>query len=106
MVQTYLDTFDQALERWTDQRHLTRDEVRAVFMFTKHIVNVMSSSNCEYLGHSFKAGSPLGLLVVKAVVDGVRQVAFVSGRDATDCVRIFIKQWENDVVQWRDDLFA
>jgi hypothetical protein len=106
MVQTYLDTFGQALELWTDQRHLTRDEVRAVFMFTKHIVNVMSSVNAEYLGHSFKASTPLNLLVVKAVVDGVRRVAFVSGSDATDCMRIFIKQLENDVVQWREDLFA
>lgn len=105
MTNKHLEQFEQALAGWTDERFISRDELRALAMFNLYLVNLAEQDGWEYYGHSYKAGTPMGCLVVKATIDGVPQVVFSSGRTPTNCVRIFIRNLGDGLLNWQRDKY-
>lgn len=101
----HLEEFEQALARWTDERFVSREQVRALSMFSVYLVNLAEREGWEYDGHSFKVASPMSVLTVKATIDGVPQVVFTSGRTHTACVQHFIKKLEQGWLEWRADRY-
>lgn len=101
----YVREFFQSLETWTDERFVTRVQVRALAMFGLYLVNLSEAGGWEYNGHAWKQGVPLGCLTVKATVDGIPRVAFTSARGYVSSVVIFMRKLEAEVVEWRDDKY-
>ncbi|MCK5292184.1 MAG: hypothetical protein KAR39_09255 [Thermoplasmata archaeon] len=101
----YLKAFDDALEQWTDERFISRTQVRAVSVFSVYLVNLSEEDGWDYVGHSYKVGTPMGCLVVKADIGGVPHVVFTSGRTYTGCVVAFLRKLEEGWLEWRRDRY-
>lgn len=101
----YLKQFEASLEKWTDQRFISRTQIRALSMFAEYLVNLAEADGWDYYGHSYKAGLPMGCLTVKADIDGVPQVVFTSGQTYTGCVVAFIRKLEEGWLEWRPDRY-
>lgn len=101
----YVKRFETSLAKWTDERFVSRDQVRALSMFGLYLVNLAEHGKWSYYGHSYKAGQPLGVLVIKATIDEVPVVCFTSALSFCDCVCIFLRKLENELVEWRRDQY-
>ncbi len=97
--------FKEALETWTDERFLSRDQLWGLAMFFLYIVNLSDADGWQYDGHSMKVGSPMCTLTVKAHIDGVPYVVFTSGNTTVSCVRVFIRKLEEGLLEWRPDQY-
>lgn len=104
-METYVDRFKKHLETWDDNRAMDRREILAAYMFTKHIVNLADDGGWVYRGHSYKAGDPLDIMTVKADLEGAAVVCFCSGRGMLECMGIFVRKCELEVLDWRADRF-
>lgn len=100
-----LDEFEKALESWTDERFVSRDAIRALAKFSSHLVNISDHGGWSYYGHSYKAGTTLGCLVIKATIDDTPVVCFTSARSFCTCVKIFLRKCEEDLVEWQGDKY-
>lgn len=105
MDNQHLGEFRKALAGWTDERFVTQKELWGLTMFFLYIVNLSDADGWEYNGHSLKVGVPMCTLTVKATIEGTPQVVFTSGRDATACVRVFIRKLEEDLLEWQPDRY-
>lgn len=101
----YVERFETSLAGWTDERFVSRDQIRALAMFSLYLVNLAEYGEWSYYGHSYKATQPLGVLVVKATMDEAPVVCFTSARTFCSCVRIFLRKLESDLVEWRPDQY-
>lgn len=101
----YLSGLEENLEQWKDERYLSRDALSALFKFTGYIVNLADGQDWTYDGHSWKEGTPLGCLVIKATMDDAPVVCFCSARSFLNSVKIFIRKLDLDVVDWRPDRY-
>lgn len=101
----YLAEFRQALEVWTDERMITREQLWALSMFFLYLVNLSEEDGWDYDGHSMKVGSPMCTLTVKAHLEGIPYVVFTSGRTTISCVRVFIRKLEEGLLEWRPDQY-
>lgn len=101
----HIEAFDEALEGWTDHRFVSREELRALAMFSLYLVNLAEADGWEYVGHSFKRGAVMSTLVVKAIKDELPVVVFTSARGHTSCVVVFLRKLDAGVLEWRDDRF-
>jgi hypothetical protein len=101
----HLERFDEALQVWTDERFVSRAEIRALAMFSKYLVNLAEDDGWEYCGQSFKRGVPMCTLVVKAYMDEVPVVVFTSARTHTGCVVTFLRKLEQGLLEWREDKY-
>lgn len=105
MDSPFVRGFDEVLKSWTDDRIMSRDDIRSLFLFGHYLVNMADHAGWSYDGHSFKVGSPLGTLVIKATLGGAPVVSFISGRTFVNCVKIFLRRLDGDTVEWRADRF-
>lgn len=80
--------------------------LRSAFFFFYDIM--MKDVNDEYCvtGCSFSQRGLNTLLVLKAVVDGVPQVAFVTDKFPIDCVSSLGRQVRDGTLKWHLDRFA
>lgn len=101
----YLDNFRKSLAAWSDHRFVSREDLWAMAMFNLYLVNLSEGDGWQYDGHSFKNSLPLGILVVKATLDGIPVVVFTSGRTPMGCVRIFIRKLEQGLLEWVPDRY-
>ena len=101
----HLDDFDKQLGSWTDERILTREAIRALYLFVEYIVNLGDEDGWEYSGHSFKRSLPLSTLVIKAVIDDTYVVSFISGRTFLNYIRIFLRHVNAGTLEWRRDKY-
>lgn len=101
----HLDDFEKSLSTWTDERFLSRTQVRALYMFTMYLVNLAEADGWEYYGHSYKVGLPFGCLTVKADIDGIPHVVFTSGRTYVSCVVAFVRKMGEGWLEWRPDRY-
>lgn len=101
----YVERFEEALEEWTDERFVSRDDIRSLAMFSLYLVNLAEHEGWAYYGHSYKVGQPMGVLVVKATIDKTPVVCFNSGSTLCACVRIFLRKLEGGMVEWRHDQY-
>ena len=101
----HVEQFHKALEQWSDERFVTREQIDDLSMFSLYLVNLSEDDGWSYYGHSYKRGSPMGCLVVKADIEGVPQVVFTSGRTYPACVRIFLRKLREGWLEWREDKF-
>lgn len=97
--------FELALAKWTDHRFITRDQLRAVAMFTMYIVNLADHGGWVYRGHSFKQSDYMSCLVVKADVGGTPQVVFTNDKTYPGCIVSFVRRLEAGELQWRPDKY-
>lgn len=97
--------FREAVEGWTDERFVTRQQLWAMSMFFLYLVNLSETDGWSYDGHSLKVGAPMCTLTVKAHIEGTPQVVFTSGRTPMGCVRVFIRKLEEDLLEWRPDQY-
>lgn len=102
----HVEGFKESLEAWTDHRFVSREDIEALAMFVMYIVNLADAGGWLYRGHSFRMGVGLSTLVVKAMLDDTAVVCFVSGKTFVNCVRIFLRKLDEDVVEWRQDKYA
>ena len=100
-----IDKFRESLDGWIDERFVTRADLWALAMLSVYIVNLSEQDGWVYDGHSFKVGTPMCCLTVKATIDGIPQVVFTSGRTHTGCVRAFITKLEQGLLEWRNDRY-
>ena len=105
MDSPHLDEFDASLEGWTDERFISRQDLRAVAMFAVYLVNLLGTEGATYDGHSLTIKTPMCLLVVRGTIDGVPHIVFTSGRTPTACTRIFMRKLEEGLLEWRPDKF-
>ena len=101
----YVKRFDEALRNWTDERFVSRDQIRDLAMFNLYLVNLAEADGWDYYGHSWKQGRVMGCLVVKATVEGAPYVAFTSARNITNGIGIFLRKMRGDAVEWVPDRF-
>lgn len=102
----HVEGLDKALEEWTDHRFISAEEIRVVAMFHLYLVNLAEDDGWEYRGHSWKQGTPLGCLVVKAVVDGVLSVVFTNAATPITSMRIFLRKMEGEFLEWVPDKYG
>lgn len=105
MNNEYLERFEEALKGWTDERFITREDIRTLAMFNLYLVNLSEGDGWVYDGHSFKVGSPMCTLVVRGSLDGVPHVVFSSGRTTTACMRAFLRKLAEGWLEWQVDKF-
>lgn len=104
-VNQHLSAFKTSLEGWTDERFISREDIRILAMFSGYLVNLSHLDGWQYDGHSFKIGVPMCCLTVKATIDDTPQVVFTSGRTYTACVRHFLRKLEQGWLEWRNDRY-
>lgn len=104
-VSPHLEEFVKSLEGWTDERFITREEIRAVAMFTKYLVNLLEEQGATYDGHSLQVNLPLSRLIVRGTIDDIPHVVFTSGRTPIACIRIFVRKVEEDLLEWTPDKY-
>lgn len=98
--------FDEALKGWTDHRFLSAADIRVLAMFNMYLVNLGEADGWLYRGHSWKESTPLGCLVVKAIVDDVPSVVFTNARTTISGMRIFLRKLEGSFLEWVPDKYA
>lgn len=101
-----VERFREALQGWTDERLVTRDQLETLTMFHLYLVNLADHQGWTYRGHSWKESEYLGCLVVKAVVDGVPSVVFTNAKTTTAAMRIFLRKLEGEFLEWVPDKYA
>lgn len=101
----YAEGFRLAIETWTDERHLSRSHLWALWVFTLYLENVFEGEGWGYNGHSWKASNVIGVLVVKATVDGLPVVCFTSAKTFMNAISIFVRKLSEDGVMWVKDKY-
>lgn len=101
----YVEQFRTSLASWTDERFVSRDDLEALSMFSVYLVNLAEEDGWQYDGHSYAVRLPLSCLVIKATMDGSPVVCFNSGRTFGNCVRIFLRRIDSNLVEWRPDKY-
>ena len=81
-------------------------ELRALFFFFFDILMRGPNFDTEVTGCSFSQRGLNTLLVLKARVDGVPQVAYVTEKYPIGCVRVIGRQFLNGTVKWHLDRYA
>lgn len=99
----YLRTIDTD---YKDNRILTELEHRCLVWYFLYVQNVLSQFSMEWVGCTFSQKETYFLLTTKVVREGVRQVVFTSGRTPIDCVRIFVRKWHDDTLEYYEDQYA
>lgn len=102
-VVEYLRTIETT---YTDQRVVSEIELRALVWFLLYGENVFSQVGRSWRGCSFRQSGETCSLVVKSGQGDALDIAYVTGRTPTDCVRIFCRKWHADTVQWYPDRYA
>lgn len=101
-----IERFEESLQDWTDERFVSREQLKTMAMFHLYLVNLADHQGWVYRGHSWKESQYLGCLVVKAVVDDIPSVVFTNAKTSTAAMRIFLRKLEGDFLEWIVDKFA
>ncbi len=101
----YLKQFLDGLGVWTDERFISRKQLRALAMFSMYLVNLAESDGWELYGHSYTQKGRMGCLVVKADKGGIPQVVFTNDTTFPGCVVTFIRRLEAGELEWRNDRY-
>ncbi|MCK4627156.1 MAG: hypothetical protein KAV00_17725 [Phycisphaerae bacterium] len=105
MANPHIEAFDSALEGWNDHRFVTRQELRAVTMFSVYLVNLLEGIGFYYYGHTYTQKGRIGCLVVKADREGTPLVVFSNARSYTRSVIVFLRRLDEDTLEWRKDKY-
>lgn len=104
-VSPHVKGFEEALLSWTDQRFVSREQIRALAMFSLHLVNLLEAQGWAYYGQSHRQKGAMGCLVVKADHEGTPHVVFTNARTHTSCIVIFLRRLEAGALEWRPDKY-
>jgi hypothetical protein len=102
---SYEEIIEGTLEGWSDYRLVDYKTMVALLWFLCYGQNVYSQSGADWTGCSFSQHPEQCLLVARREQEGIPQVAFVTGRTPTDCIQIFHRLYQEDLVQWTRDKF-
>lgn len=87
-------------------QNLNSADIVAMYSGCQYTVNILDDQGLEFRGYAYKYKPPLDLLVVKATLDSVPVVCFVSGESFVGCFRIFFRLLNDRTIQWIPDKFA
>lgn len=104
-VQQLEDVVKETLTGWKDHRLVDLDEMVGMLMFLVYGQNVCSQFGADWTGCSFSQSETSCLLVARRLERGVPQVAFITGRTPTDCMRLYHKRLKADLVEWVRDKY-
>jgi len=99
----YLQTIETT---YKDCRVVTQLEMRCLVWYFLYVQNVLSQFSTEWTGCVFRQSEESCLFVTKAVREGTPQVVYVTARTPIDCVRVFVRKWHNDTLEWYPDRYA
>ena len=102
---THLEGFKEALEQWTDERFITRDQIESLAMFYLYLVNLAEADGWVYNGHSMTYGQTMSRLVVRGTIDDVPHVVFSSARTPTGCITTFLRKLSEGWLEWAVDRY-
>jgi hypothetical protein len=105
-MSTWRDQYDALVAQVKDTRVYKEQDVAAVLLFGFHMVDFLHGKHIEYRGHNMSNKGWCYLLVVKVTIADTPLVVFISERDPISCMRIFIRQVEEDRVKWVEDKYA
>ena len=100
-----LGDFGKVADEWTDERFLSRQDLKDLYAFVVLMVNLAESDDWQYDGHSLKIGTPMSMLTVRGTVDGIPHVVFTSGRTTMECIRTFVRKLGEGWLEWRVDRY-
>lgn len=103
---TFQESIADELSKLPEEGPLPRENVRIWFEFVEYLANLYERLGLVRRGESFKNQGWAELLVAKVARDGVPLVAFITAQTTTDCMRVFLRQLDENMVQWREDKFA
>jgi hypothetical protein len=102
---SYYDVVTTTLETTTDHRLLTPEEHAALVWYAVYAFDEHVNLNVEWTGCSFSQKDGSVLMVSRREEQGIPQVAFITGRTTTDCIRIFRRRWAEGTLEWFRDKF-
>lgn len=105
MQTPHVKNFGQALELWTDERFVTREQVYDLSVFALYLVNLAEAAGWVYRGHSYKENGGMNILTVRGDLDDIPHVVFTSGRSYTACVHIFLRKLHEGWLEWVVDRY-
>lgn len=85
---------------------LTKGDVEIWAKWHLLLDQILKPYGLTYRGESFKDQGWSTLLVVKLARDVTPLVVFVTERGATGCMRVFLRQLEENRLELREDKFA
>ncbi|MCK4627335.1 MAG: hypothetical protein KAV00_18630 [Phycisphaerae bacterium] len=85
---------------------LARAEVEVWARWHLQLVNDLETAGGTYRGTSIRYNEWSTSIVVKAVIEGIPQVVFVTERDTTGCMRVFFRQLDEGLLKWQVDKYA
>lgn len=105
-MSTWRDQLDALVSQVSDTRVYKQEDVATVLLFGFHIVDFLHGHGIEYRGHNIANKGWCYMLLVKVVIADTPLVVFISEREPITCMRIFIRQVEEQRVKWCEDKFA
>lgn len=92
-------------EKAVSNDKLQRDMLALLYFFDMLMMRIVDGQPAIY-GCSFSQRGQHSMLVVKALVDDIPRVAYVTERTPTGCVVSFSRMWLEDRVKWHKDKYA
>ncbi len=106
MFYSDMDELEEAMAAIELPNGVKSEEFVAMYMGCQYVQNLLEEAGIQWRGYSYKAGVPVALLVVKGTIEDAPVVVFTSGRDLTNCFRIFFRMLREDFLQWVPDRFG
>lgn len=97
---------EAAMEQWTDMRVMHVDDLYDLLLFHHYIQKEFSQNGLDYWGHQFRRKEGMWLLTVKVSQGKTPLVVFLSSATTTGCIRLFVRQLEEERLRWVRDRYA
>lgn len=89
-----------------DQDEALEMDMRALYFLFWHILMTGPNQETYVTGLTIRQQGMNTMLVLKAVIQGTPQVAFISAKFPIDCVRVAGRLWLDNGLKWHNDRFA
>ena len=96
---------DEAMDNWTDNRVVHRDDVQDLLFFHLYIQKAMSQFGMRYRGHVCRQQSDGCLLTVKAMENSTPLVVFVTSGTTIGSMSKFVDLLLAERLSWRRDKY-
>lgn len=82
------------------------DDFKCLWYLVTYVYRPEAKPGMDVTGLSFRQSGKWERLTVKATIDGIPQVVFISDPTTMGCVRSFIRLWFSGGLTWYPDKFA
>jgi len=106
VTSTYTELVTEAAQVLQEDGPLPREEVLTMWLYESQIVNLLEAKGMHYRGESVKDQGWATLTVLKVAREGIPYVVFVTERNRIGCMRVLLRQIEEERLELREDKFA